>query len=493
MTEVQKYDVVLIGGGIMSATLGTLLTRLKPGVSIKLIERLGDVALESSNPWNNAGTGHAALCELNYMPDSKDGSLPNPAKAIQINEQFQLSRQFWAHLVKEGVLGKPSSFINSTPHMTFVRGARDVDYLARRYQALVDQPLFAGMEFSTDRTQIAKWTPLITTGRAADEVIAATRIESGTDVDFGSVTRQLVANLEANGVEVQTGAEVRRLRRNASGGWNLKVKNLRAERTERIQASFVFVGAGGWALKLLQRSGIPEAKGYGTFPVSGEFLKTSNPAVVKKHQAKVYSQAAVGAPPMSVPHLDTRVVDGKSTLLFGPYAGLNPKFLKMGSVLDLPLSVRLSNLIPYLAVAVTNLGLIKYLLTEITKSPAKKFEALREFVPEADPADWEAIQAGQRAQVIKKDAKKGGVLQFGTEVVSSSDGSIAGLLGASPGASTAVYIMLEVLKKAYPQEFATWTPKLKKMMPGFGVELNKDPKLAAKLLGDTAKVLHLKA
>lgn len=493
MTEVQKYDVVLIGGGIMSATLGTLLTSLKPGISIKLIERLGDVALESSNPWNNAGTGHAALCELNYMPDSKDGSLPSPAKAIQINEQFQLSRQFWAHLVETGVLGKPSSFINSTPHMTFVRGAKDADYLERRYKALVDQPLFAGMEFSTDVAQISKWTPLITKGRAADEVIAATRIDSGTDVDFGSVTRQLVANLAKTGVEIQTGAEVRRLRRAANGGWNLKVKNLRSEAVERIHADFVFVGAGGWALKLLQRSGIPEAKGYGTFPVSGEFLKTSNPAVVKKHQAKVYSQAAVGAPPMSVPHLDARVVDGKSTLLFGPYAGLNPKFLKLGSILDLPLSVRLSNLVPYLSVAVSNLGLIKYLLTEITKSPAKKFEALREFVPEADPADWEPIQAGQRAQVIKKDAKKGGVLQFGTEVVSAADGSIAGLLGASPGASTAVYIMLEVLKKAYPSEFPTWQAKLRKMIPGYGIELNKDPKLAAKLLADTAKTLDLKA
>ena len=493
MAQVQKYDVILIGGGIMSATLGTLLKSLNPDLSIKLVERLGDVALESSNPWNNAGTGHAALCELNYMPDSKDGSLPSPAKAIAINEQFQLSRQFWSHLVATGVLREPSTFINSTPHMTFVRGEKDVDYLRRRFEVLKDQPLFAGMEFSTDPKKIAEWTPLITKGRKASERIAATRIESGTDVDFGSVTKQLVDHLQSVGVEVQTGAEVRRVKRQNDGSWRLKVKNLRSEAIENLEADFVFVGAGGWALKLLQRSGIPEAKGYGTFPVSGEFLKTSNPKLVKQHSAKVYSQAAVGAPPMSVPHLDTRVVNGEKTLLFGPYAGLNPKFLKQGSIFDLPLSVRFANLIPYLSVAVSNLGLIKYLLVEISKSKAKKFEALREFVPEANPDDWEFIQAGQRAQVIKKDAKKGGTLQFGTEVVSSADGSIAGLLGASPGASTAVYIMIEVLKKAFPDEFKSWEPKLKKMIPGYGIELNKDPKLAAKLLAETAKTLKLKA
>lgn len=476
----------------MSATLGTLLKAVKPGLSIKLYERLGDVALESSNPWNNAGTGHAALCELNYMPDSANGSLPDPTKAIGINEQFQLSRQFWAHLVNAGILDQPASFINSTPHMTFVRGAKDVDYLERRFQALKDQPLFAGIEYSSDPVQIAKWAPLLISGREGNEPIAATKIDSGTDVDFGSVTRQLVDHLRSTGVAVQTGAEVRRLRRKGAG-WQLKVKNLRSEAVETVTAKFVFVGAGGWALKLLQRSGIKEAKGYGTFPVSGEFLKTSNPAVVKKHQAKVYSQAAVGAPPMSVPHLDTRVVDGKATLLFGPYAGLNPKFLKQGSILDLPLSVRLGNLIPYLAVAVGNLGLIKYLLTEITKSKATKFEALREFVPKADPADWEVIVAGQRAQVIKRDAKKGGALQFGTEVVADADGTIAGLLGASPGASTAVYIMIEVMKKAYPKEFQGWVPQLKKMIPSYGTQLNADAKLAAKSLAATAKTLNLKA
>ena len=470
----------------MSATLGTLLKELSPNLTIAIFERLDGVALESSNPWNNAGTGHAALCELNYMPDSKDGSLPNPAKAIQINEQFQLSRQLWSYLVERKILGDPKTFINSTPHMTFVRGAKDVDYLSRRYEALKNEPLFSGIEFSKDPKQISKWTPLITAGRAKDDVIAATRIESGTDVDFGSITTQLITHLKNVGVEIFTGNEVKNLKR-SDLSWSIKHAAGMAE------ARFVFVGAGGYALKLLQKSGIKEAKGYGTFPVSGAFLKTTNPELVKQHQAKVYSQAAVGAPPMSVPHLDTRVVDGETSLLFGPYAGLNFKFLKFGSIFDLPLSIRFSNIIPYLSVALSNFGLIKYLISEVTKSKKKKFASLQEFIPEANPEDWQLITAGQRAQVIKKDPTKGGVLQFGTELVSSADGSIAGLLGASPGASTGAYIMIEVLKKAYPAEFKKWEKQLKRMIPSYGTDLNQDSKAAAANLAATAKTLKLKA
>ena len=481
MTQTKNYDVVLIGGGIMSATLGTLLKELSPNLKIALFERLEQVALESSNPWNNAGTGHAALCELNYMPNAAD-----PSKAIQINEQFQLSRQLWSYLVDKKILGDPKTFINSTPHMTYVKGAKDVEYLAKRFETLKTQPLFDGIEFSKDHKQIAKWTPLLIDGRDSNEVIAATRIESGTDVDFGSITNQLINHLKTAGVEVHTGNEVKNLKKTDTT-WTVKHQH------GEVTAKFVFVGAGGWALKMLQRSGIKEAKGYGTFPVSGAFLKTTNPELVKQHQAKVYSQAAVGAPPMSVPHLDTRVVDGQASLLFGPYAGLNFKFLKFGSIFDLPLSVRFANIIPYLSVAVSNLGLIKYLVTEVTKSKKKKFESLQDFVPNADPADWELITAGQRAQVIKKDAKKGGVLQFGTEVVSSADGSIAGLLGASPGASTAVHIMLEVLKKGFPAEFKTWEKDLKMMIPSYGTELNKDAKAAKASLAATAKTLKLKA
>lgn len=491
MSKSENPDVILIGAGVMSATLGTFLKLLAPKLKIEVYERLDQVALESSNPWNNAGTGHAALCELNYMPDSKDGSLPNPSKAIAINEQFQLSRQFWSYLVEKKILGAPETFINATPHMTFVRGAKDVDYLSRRYEALKDQPLFAGMEFSTDPKQIAKWAPLLIQGRKGSEPIAATYIASGTDVDFGSITRQLFNYLTAQGVEVQTSHEVQGLNRLKDKSWEVTIRDTKTGARVYRKAKFVFVGAGGWALKLLQKSGIGEAKGYGTFPVGGQWLRTDNQALVAKHQAKVYSQASVGAPPMSVPHLDTRVVDGKASLLFGPYATANPKFLKNGSILDLPASLRPANLIPYLAVGLGNFPLIKYLIGELVKSKDKKFESLLDFMPEAKPEDWRLLNAGQRAQVIKKDRKKGGILQFGTEVVTSADGSISGLLGASPGASTAVFVMLQVLERSFAADFDGWQGKLKQIIPSFGTKLSADPKVAAASLAATAKTLKI--
>ncbi len=473
----------------MSATLGTLLKLVKPDLSIQVYERLEGPALESSNPWNNAGTGHAALCELNYMPDTNDGSLPSPDKAVAINEQFQISRQFWAYLVQQGILGDPETFIHSVPHMTFVRGAKDVDYLARRFEVLKNQPLFAGIEFSDIPEKIAEWAPLLIQGRGGDEPIAATRIESGTDVDFGSITRQLFAWLETQGVELSVGHEVKSVKRK-DASWRLRVANQSGPFV--VTADKVFVGAGGWALKLLQSSGIPEAKGYGSFPVSGSFLRTYNPDIVEQHEAKVYSQASVGAPPMSVPHLDTRVVDGEKSLLFGPYAGANPKFLKNGSILDLPFSIRLANIVPYLSVAVSNLALVKYLITEVLKTKGKKFESLLDFVPTADPQDWDEIIAGQRAQVIKKDAVKGGVLQFGTEVVMSADGTLSGLLGASPGASTGTDIMIKILNRAFADEAASFETQLHKIVPSLGTTLSADAKKAAASLKATAKVLKIK-
>ena len=473
----------------MSATLGVLIKLVNPKAKIVLFERLDQVALESSNPWNNAGTGHAALCELNYMPDSKDGSLPDPAKAVSINEQFQVSRQFWASLVEQGILSAPETFIRTVPHMTFVRGDKDVDYLARRFEVLKTQPLFAGIQFSKDPKQIAKWSPLIIEGRG-EESIAATFIEQGTDVDYGAITQQLITWLKKKAVRVETGVEVKNLYQYLDGSWQLSLGGENYQRL--VRADKVFVGAGGWALKLLQRAGIPEINGYGTFPVSGHFLRTDNPEIVARHQAKVYSQAQVGAPPMSVPHLDTRVVDGKTSLLFGPFAGLNPKFLKFGSILDLPLSLRPKNLIPYLSVALKNFDLVTYLIKEVTKSRNQKIEGLREFVPAAKAEDWVLYEAGQRAQVIKP-SKGGGTLQFGTEVIAAKDGSIAGLLGASPGASVAVSVMLDVIEKMYPQDASGWSKTLKESIPGLGKGLNADPKLAKKVLADTARVLKLKA
>ena len=489
MKSEKHYDVVLVGAGIMSATLATLIKLLKPELSIQVFERLEGVALESSNPWNNAGTGHAALCELNYMPDSSDGSLPDASKAVAINEQFQVSRQFWSYLVEAGILGDPDTFIHSVPHMTFVQGEKDADYLSRRYQALKDQPLFAGIEFTDQPEKIAEWAPLLIDGRVEAGPIAASRIESGTDVDFGSITRQLFAWLQSQGAEISTGHEVKALKK-TDDGWRLRVANQSAPFA--VTSDRVFVGAGGWALKLLQSSGIPEAKGYGSFPVSGAFLRTYNPDLVEQHHAKVYSQASVGAPPMSVPHLDIRIVDGEASLLFGPFAGANPKFLKNGSIFDLPLSIRPSNLVPYLAVGLSNLPLVKYLVTEVLKSKRKKFDALLDFIPTADPLDWDLIIAGQRAQVIKKDADKGGVLQFGTEVIISADGSLSGLLGASPGASVATDVMLKVLNQAFSDESSGFADKIREMVPSYGTKLSSDPKKAAASLKATARVLKIK-
>ena len=488
----ETVDVVLIGGGIMSATLGTLLSELQPDWKITVIERLGDVGLESSNAWNNAGTGHAALCELNYTPEAADGTV-DPAKAIAINEQFQQSRQFWSSLVDEGALDAPSTFINSTPHMTFVRGEKDVAFLKTRYEALKDQPLFAGIQYSEDSRVINTWAPLLMQKRRAGEPFAATRVPAGTDVDFGALTHQLFDNLSERGAEVVTNREVRGLKRQSDGTWLIKWRNSIGRTPGQTRARFVFVGAGGWAIKLLQRSGIPEIKGYGVFPIGGQWLKTSNPALVAKHKAKVYSQASVGAPPMSVPHLDTRVVDGETSLLFGPFATFSPKFLKNGSIFDLVAQVRPSNLWPMMKVAIDNPSLITYLVGELLKNHKKKVDSLRTFVPTAKDEDWELLNAGQRAQVMKKDAKKGGVLQFGTEVVTGADGSIAGLLGASPGASTAVSIMLGLLQTCFPDRVAEWEPRLRELIPSYGEQLNPRPELAEEVLSETADTLALTA
>jgi malate dehydrogenase (quinone) len=477
-----------VGGGIMSATLAVLLRQANPELKMIVLERLDKVSLESSNAWNNAGTGHAALCELNYMPDDPNGNLPSAEKAISINQQFQESREFWSSLVEDGVLRNPETFIHSVPHMTFVQGARDVDYLERRYKSLKTQPLFEGIEFSKDFDQIAKWAPIMIEGRTSSE-IAATRIEQGTDVDYGQLTEQLFAWLKTKDVEVRTSHEVRSLVKR-DGSWLVAGKN-KVSKFE-FSSPRVFVGAGGWALKLLQKAKIKEINGYGTFPVSGHFFKTDNPELVAKHQAKVYSQAAVGAPPMSVPHLDTRVINGKTSLLFGPFAGLNLKFLKNGSWLDLPASIRFGNIVSYLSVALKNFPLVVYLVKEILKSPKQKIESLREFVPNARAEDWELYEAGQRAQVIKPENGLG-VLQFGTEVISSADGSIAGLLGASPGASVATRVMLDVATRMFPETQNAWMKGIADSVPSYGLKLNDDPPKARQSLAATARTLKLKA
>ncbi|WP_279387789.1 malate:quinone oxidoreductase [Agromyces fucosus] len=492
VTSEETVDVVLIGGGIMSATLGSLLSQLQPDWTIRVYERLGEVAQESSNAWNNAGTGHAALCELNYMPENPDGTV-SADKAVSINEQFQVSRQYWSYLVEQGALPEPHNFINTAPHMTFVRGKANIEYLKKRVAALADQPLFEAMEFTEDLERIAEWTPLLAKKRNPKARVAASRTVAGTDVDFGALTKLLFRDIERRGAEIATNHQVTWLKRQKDGTWKLRLRHLVGNTPKTVNARFVFVGAGGGALALLQHSGIPEIKGFGGFPISGQFFRTTNPKIVAQHHAKVYGKAAKGAPPMSVPHLDTRVVDGETALLFGPYAGFTPKFLKSSTWFDLPFSIRLHNLGPMIQVGLKNFDLVKYLVSELVASREKKLAALREFMPTAKSEDWELITAGQRVQVMKKDPEKGGVLQFGTEVITGADGTIAGLLGASPGASTAAPIMLDVLGRCFPDRMAGWEPKLREMIPSYGTKLSSDPEAAAASLAATAKVLDLTA
>lgn len=474
----------------MSSTLGTLLRQLEPNWSISLFERLDRPGLESSGPFNNAGTGHSALCELNYTPADEQG-LISPTKAIGINEQFQVTRQFWSHLVSTGKIGDPKSFIHPVPHMSFVWGDSLSQFLRGRYEALKPQPLFKNMEFSQDHDTLADWVPLVMNDRSPDDAIAATRATEGTDVDFGSLSNQMTSYMESSGVDLNYNHDVTDLRRDTDGRWLVAVKDNVTGRKFTVRAKYVFIGAGGHALPLLQRSGIEEGKGFGGFPVSGQFLYCTDDKLVEQHNAKVYGQAAVGAPPMSVPHLDTRYVDGKRSMLFGPYAGFSTKYLKSGSFLDLPTSIRPSNIIPMLASGKDNLGLVKFLVSEVFKSREAKNDALRDYLPDADGDQWEMVTAGQRVQVIKKDKKKGGVLQFGTEVVASADGSLSALLGASPGASTAVPIMIGMLQRCFPERVNAWEPLLKDMIPSHGVKLNENESLADEVMAETAKVLKL--
>ncbi|MGQ8873481.1 malate:quinone oxidoreductase [Paenibacillus sp. TSA_86.1] len=484
-------DVILIGAGIMSATLGTLLKELAPDWNIKVFEKLATAGEESSNEWNNAGTGHAALCELNYTVERPDKTV-DISKAIKVNEQFQVSKQFWSYLVNSRLIRNPRDFIMPIPHLSYVHGESNVQFLKRRYDTLSSHPLFAGMDFSDNREELAKWMPLMMKDRTSSEPVAATKIDSGTDVNFGALTRMLITHLQEQKVEVHYKHSVKNIKRKSDKSWELTVKNLTSGVVERHRAKFVFIGAGGGSLHLLQKTGIPEGKHIGGFPVSGIFMVCQNPEVVEQHHAKVYGKASVGAPPMSVPHLDTRYIDNQKSLLFGPFAGFSPKFLKTGSNADLIASVKLHNLLTMLAAGVKELSLTKYLIQQLMLTKEQRMKELRDFVPSAKSEDWDMVLAGQRVQVIKDTVQGGkGTLQFGTEVVTAADGSIAALLGASPGASTAVQVMLEILQRCFPQNMEAWEPKIKEMIPSYGISLADNLDLLREVNLSTAKSLGL--
>ncbi|CAH0170204.1 malate dehydrogenase (quinone) [Pseudomonas frederiksbergensis] len=491
--EAKKVDVLLIGGGIMSATLGVWLNELEPDLSMEMVERLDGVALESSNGWNNAGTGHSALAELNYTPEDENGKV-QITKAVEINEAFQISRQFWAWQVQQGVLKNPRSFINSTPHMSFVWGDDNIKFLKKRYEALQASPLFAGMQYSEDPAVIKKWVPLMMEGRDPNQKVAATWSPLGNDMNFGEITRQFVAHLQTTPkFDLKLSSEVQDITKNADGSWRVSYKNLKDGTKTETDAKFVFIGAGGGALHLLQKSGIPEAQEYAGFPVGGSFLVTDNPAIAEQHLAKAYGKASVGAPPMSVPHLDTRVLDGKRVILFGPFATFSTKFLKEGSYLDLLSTTTTHNVWPMTRVGIKEYPLVEYLAGQLMLSDEDRMNALKEYFPNAKAEDWRLWQAGQRVQIIKRDEAAGGVLKLGTEIVASADGTIAGLLGASPGASTAAPIMLTVLQKVFKDKVATpaWQEKLHQIVPSYGTQLNSSPEKVAQEWAYTAKVLEL--
>lgn len=479
-TQHSKTDVILIGGGIMSATLGTLLKELAPEKEIKMFERLATPAEESSNAWNNAGTGHSALCELNYTSENKDGTI-DINKAVKINEQFQVSKQFWSYLIKQGQLENSEKFIKPVPHMSFVQGVKNVDFLKRRVDRLNKNILFSNMEITDDKNKIAEWTPLIMEGRTSNIPMAISYDKTGTDVNFSALTKKLFENLEDKNVELNYEHEVRDVQQRDDGVWEVKVKDLQTNDETIVESNFVFIGAGGASLQLLQKTGIKESKHIGGFPVSGLFLVCKDEAIAKKHLAKVYGKAPVGAPPMSVPHLDTRYIDGKRTILFGPFAGFSPKFLKTGSNMDLIKSVKPNNLITMLSAGIKEMNLTKYLISQLTLSNEERMEDLRQFVPNAKSEDWEIVVAGQRVQVIKDTDQGKGTLQFGTEVITKEDGSLSALLGASPGASTAVDIMLDLLKRCYKDEFANWEDKIKEIVPSYGMKLSENEALYTQL------------
>jgi len=489
----NQPDVVLIGAGIMTATLAVMLKELEPGIEIHIYERLPQVAGESSDGWNNAGTGHSAFCELNYTPEKEDG-IVDIKKAVKIAAQFEESKQFWAWMVSKGYTGEPQNFIRSIPHMSFVWGKQNVGYLRKRYDALTQHPLFKGMQFSDDTLQLQQWIPLVMNGRKTKDPVAATRMDIGTDVNFGALTRDMILHLvKTPGIKIFLGHEVRDIEENENGTWGITVKDIIRKKKFDIQTKFIFIGAGGGTLPLLEKSGIPEADGYGGFPISGQWLRCTNAEVIEQHAAKVYGKASVGAPPMSVPHLDTRMIDGKKELLFGPFAGFSTKFLKSGSYMDLPKSIEWDNIFPMLSAGWHNLSLTKYLVQQVSQSMDDRINALKEYYPLANASDWELAIAGQRVQVIKKDKEEGGVLEFGTELVYSANGTIAGLLGASPGASTATSIMLDVLQKCFSEKMRSnaWQQKLKEMIPSYGIQLSKNEEMCTQVRQWTSNILQL--
>jgi len=493
---IENPDIVLIGSGVMSATLGAMLKSLEPNLKIQLYEVTEELAQESSNGWNNAGTGHAGICELSYTPNRGVNGEVDVSKAIEIFEQFEQSKYFWAYAVRHGLIDDPKKFVNSVPHISFVYGQEQVDFLRSRYKGMSAHHFFSSMQYTEDRETILQWAPLLVSGRD-DLPIAATKMDRGTDVNFGALSSALIEWLGLqNGCSYATRHRVIGLRRMTEGGWSVKVKDLNNSRIFCTNSKFVFIGAGGGSLPLLQNSGIGESKGYGGFPIGGQWLVCHNPEIVEQHEAKVYGLSPGAAPTMAVPHLDTRIINGKKALLFGPYAAWTTKFLhKGGSFFDLPGSMRWDNIASLIKVGLYNIPLVKYLMQQGTQSMNTRMKELRNFYPDAKDEDWELIDAGIRVQAIKKEDGDAGIVHFGTEVLSSSDKSISALLGASPGASVSVNIILEIIRENFGHLLQTKQghERMVNMIPSYDEKL-VDASMSerqASLSDETEKLLQL--
>lgn len=481
-SHIEHPDVVLIGSGVMSANLGALLRRLDPALRIQVYEAAEELAYESSNGWNNAGTGHAGICELSYTPKPEDGSKVKVQKVIDIYQEFEQTLQFWGHAVASGMIDQPKEFINPVQHISFVHGQDQVDFLKDRYEGMSAHHFFASMEYSTDRAKIGQWAPLLVEGRDPAVPIAATKMDGGTDVNFGVLSRKLLTWLAAQaGCGVAHGHKVVGLAKEGTG-WAVTAREAKTGAERTVHPKFVFVGAGGGSLPLLQMAGLPEAKGLGGFPIGGNWLVCDNPEIVAKHQAKVYGQNLPEAPTMAVPHLDQRILDGKKTLLFGPFAAWTTRFLhRTGSWTDLPRSVKPHNVGTLLKIGATNIPLVRYLIQQGTQSMADRMRVLRIFYPNAQEKDWQLKDGGIRVQAIKKTDGEAGIVHYGTEVLTSADKSMSALLGASPGASVCVNIVMEVIKTSFPHLTAGEAGKkrIEEIIPTYGTDYRK-PELAGR-------------
>lgn len=472
--HIENPDVILIGSGIMSATLGAVLKGMDPSIRIQLYECTEGLADEASNGWHNAGTGHAGLCELSYTPNYGPDGEVEVDKAIEIFHMFEHSLQFWGYAARSGMIDNVKDFINPVPHLSFVYGKEQVDFLRSRHRQLTKHHFFKEMEYTEDRATIQEWSPLILEGRDPNEPVAMTRMPNGTDVNFGALAGKLIDWLgKQEGCGFATLHRVTDLSK-VDGSWEVDVKNLKTKESFSNRAKFVFIGAGGGSLPLLQKSGIAEAKGFGGFPIGGQWLISEKPELVEQHTAKVYGMSPGAAPTMAVPHLDTRIINGKKALLFGPYAAWTTKFLhEKGSFFDLPRSIRFDNIASLIKVGLHNIPLVRYLIQQGTQSMETRMGELRNFYPDAKTEDWKLIDAGIRVQAIKKEDGDAGIVHFGTEVVTDSEKSLSALLGASPGASVSTNIILEVIQKCFADRLADEDchQRMKDMIPTYDENL----------------------